>query len=819
MNRPLTRSLLLLAFLLSGFSTLTYEIVWVKHLVYLFGVTYHAITTVVTVFMAGLAFGALVAGRSVDRSRRPLAIYAGLELLIAGCGLAFPVALAVVSQVYHQVHDAMQVGFFTHTLVRFTLACALLLVPTIAMGATLPALARFFVLSREQIGFDIGRLYGVNTVGAAAGCALTGFLLLYTLGLQITNLLAVSLNLLAAGLALALHLWARRSDRPAAEPSPAPARTQAAEEGSAPRAPSWLLAAFFLSGFTAVAYELLWTRIVALLHPNAHTLVFSLVLTFYLLGNGLGSALYGPRLLGRLAPLRLYAAVQLVVAGLAALSVPAIFELRTRLGWQWYEAWDPARDILDLYLSQAEFLVIAAAVGLPALLFGLTFPLGNRLYVRRFTLLGSGVGAVYFFGAVGGIAGSFLTGFVLMPLLGAKGCMFLLALLNGVLGVAMLAMASRHSARARLVGSLVAVAALAALLYRGHGFYPTWIFLNIPTAHEVVFYKDGRSTSDGVVWVQQGEQRVKMLFANGEFVSAGAVGVWLPIALHPDPERVLILAFDTGASSGMALRDPRVQAVEAADISDVQEEIAAHFVEANDGVIADPRFRLVANDGRNHLLTSRRRYPVIFNGVAAYSGYLELSTREFFEIARSRLEDGGIFAHKIHPHMLTPEGLRRVVATFLEVFPDASLWQARVSSVLLLVGSNDAQPPRLDQLDSSRLGLHGPSSVEAAALFLTDAEGLAAVAADGRILVDDLPPRLGDLLTLIDTGSDFLAKSPHQSAMSNYEREINGILFRHESPPGDFFDGITDEEHERITAIRARNAPPGYGPEPAPGRR
>ncbi len=807
MPRSSTRALLLLAFFLSGLSTLIYELVWIKHLVYLFGVTYHAITTVVTVFMAGLAFGALGAGRWVDRSPRPLRIYAILELVIAACGLLFPLALGVTSALYHSVHDGMQLGFFGHTLVRFLLACGLLLIPTIAMGATLPALARYFVLSGDRVGRDMGRLYGMNTVGAAIGCVLTGFVLLYNLGLTWTNTIAVGLNIAAAAVAWAM-LWREGG----AAPRPAEAPTD-----RGPPSSRWLLAAFALSGFTAVAYELLWTRIVALLHPNAHTLVFALVLGLYLVGTGLGSAAYG-RWLARRDPLTLYAAVQLLVGLLAVLSPFAFVLLREGIGWAWYDAWEPARTVMDLYLSLPEFLLIVAVVGLPSLLFGLTFPLGNRLYVRRFAVLGSGVGAVYFFATVGGILGSFATGFLLMPLVGAKGCLFLLAALNLGLGAALFASRRGWPRGRRIAAAGAGLAAMVGVLVVGATALPASVFINVPTDHEVVFYKDGRSTTDAVVWVEQRDERYKMLFANGEFVSAGAVGVWLPIFLHPEPERVLILAFDTGASSGMAVQDPAVRSVEAADISDVQEEIAAHFEHLNMGVIRDPRFRLVANDGRNHLATSREDYDVIFNGVAAYSGYLELSTQEFFEICRSRLQPGGVFAHKIHPHMLTPEGLERVVATFLEVFPDATLWRARVSSVLLLVGTNDAPKTAWGELDASRLGPYGIDEnltpVHAASLFLTDAEGLAAVAGDGAVLVDDRPPRLSDMLTLIDTGSDFIARGPVQMNYKNFEREINGILVQHERSPERFFDDIPAPELVRILTHRQLDAPPGYRREP-----
>ncbi len=798
MPKLLLRLLLLLAFFLSGFSTLIYEIVWVKHLVYLFGVTYHAITTVVTVFMAGLALGALFAGRYVDRSRRPLRLYAGLELFIGVWGLLFPFSLVLVTALYHQVHDLADVGFFAHIMVRFVLGCLLLLPPTVAMGATLPALARFFVLSRQRVGPDLGRLYGINTLGAALGCACTGFLLMTALGLARTNLLAVGLNLAAAAIAFLLSR-SRRARRRASAPqqeSPAPA--------SLPR--RLLLGVFFLSGFTGVAYEILWTRIVALFHPNAHTLVFALVLTLFLVGTGLGSGLYTRNLAARLHPLRLYAALQLGL-GLVAVACPFLLVLmRDRLQERWYLGWAPAQQHLDLYLSWGEVLVVALAVGLPGLFYGMTFPLGNRLHLRRFSLLGSGVGAVYFFSTVGGIAGSFMAGFFLMPWLGAKGSLFAMAALNLGLGAALMVGTSRVTVRLRW-----ALGALAALLLAGGalGFstrLPDWVFLNIPTRSRVDFYRDGRSTTDAAIWVDQRGQWTKMLFANGEFVSSGPIGAWLALELHPVPEKVLILAFDTGATSANVTEDPRTVAVEAADISDVQALIAPHFVRENRNVLANPSFRMVANDGRNHLLTRRDRYQVIFNGVAAYSAYLELSTKEFFQLCRDRLTDDGIYLHKLHPHMLTPEGFRRVLATFAEVFPMATLWRSRVSSVLLLLGWPQAQ--RLDYPGWAQPlraeGAYDPQRI--AAMMLLGNAGLRSIAGDAPILTDDRPPRLRDTLTLVDTGSDFITSYGAGSAHVVYDREIEALIAQALDAPDALFAGLDERERAGIEALRAEGA-------------
>jgi spermidine synthase len=782
------RLLLLAAFLLSGASTLVYEILWIKHLVYLFGVTYHAITTVVTVFMAGLAIGAVVAGRRIDRARSPLLVYALLEVFIAVCGLGFPLALAGVTGLYHRVHDVADVGFFAHTLVRFGLGCVLLLPPTIAMGATLPVLSRFFVHRQDRIGRDVGWLYGVNTLGAAVGCALTGFVLMTSLGLAASARVAVAMNLLAAATAGLLWLLPIGRTGSLAEAAPPPVSSGSSR---------WLLVAFFLSGFSATAIEILWTRIVALLHPNAHTLVFALVLTLFLVGTGLGSALYaGP--LDRIRPLRLYGALQIGLGLLTAGTPFHLFWQRSAQRETWTTPSLLGRTSLDLYITQGELLVVALALGGAGLLFGMTFPIGNRLYVRRLSVLGAGVGAVYFVSTVGGIAGSFVAGFFAMPALGAKNALFAVAGINLGLGVVLLAAPAR---RWLLAGGLTAAAAGGLVVLAG--MMQPWAFLNIPVKHRVEFYKDGRSTTDAVVWVDQRGSWEQMLFANGEFVSSGPIGTWLATLLHPEPADVLILAFDTGATSGQVVAHPDVRAVEAADISDVQPIIAEYFERENRGVMRHPRFTMVPNDGRNHLLTRRKQYDIIFNGVAAYSAYLELSTAEFFEICRERLDDDGLYLHKIHPHMMTPDGFRRVIATFAEVFPTATLWRSRVSSVLLLVGWKRETTQDWAAFEA-RVAAQGQGvPAEVAAMYLGGTAELIAYSAGFAPLVDDRPPRLVDTLTLIDTGSDFLMMGPMVNQHGTSEREIQASL-RQLGAPTPFFTGVPAETRAEVDALRAR---------------
>lgn len=890
----MARRLLLLAFTLSGVATLVYEIVWVKWLVYLFGVTYHAITTVVTVFMLGLAIGALVAGRLADRVKDPLKLYLGIEVGIATFGLAFPTIFGAVSSIYLRAHDGLELSFFGHILVRFALACLMLVLPTVIMGATLPAMARYFVGDRRRLGVDMGRLYAFNTLGAALGCGLTGFWLIHSLGLAATNGLAVGLNLGAAAIAGGLILrggsqggrspglgegsggeppgataevsrpltpsasedapplaeaarLSRSSERaeqgpvagaapPAVSPAGASGEPMSDEAASEGTGSVWLLLAFFLAGFTVVAYELLWTRVIVLIHPNAHAPAFTLVLELILVGTALGSAAYTGRWLRRIRPLSLYAGLQ-ALSGIVALAVPFLFvTIRDQLGAAWYA---PARllgGLIDLHLTQAEVALIFAAVGVPALCSGMAFPLGSRLYVRRIQVLGADIGAVYFFSTLGGIAGSFATGFFLMPAVGVKGALFVMAALNVALGV-ILGLASLYRGGGRpwaRVAALPAALAAGGLVLLLGGLLPVWMFINIPAKFNVMFYRDGRSTTDaGLEIVGPGTKRSHELYSTGELIGPGFFAVWAPVALSAAPERVLIQSFDAGGMSAMAVSLPRVKSVESVDISDGQLLVASYFRDINRDVMNDPRFHMVCNDARNHLLTRRGGFDVIFHGVAYYASYLELSTREYFTLARRSLREGGIYAHKLHPLVLGVEGYRRVISSFLEVFPDAWLWESEMDGIEVLIGWRDGQGPMdypaLAASWDKRLsgGIHpGWDLPDFAAKLKLDGDGLRALSAGAEVLRDDKPPRVTEMLAHLwdpehdeqgDDGKGGGAKDSSGPRPHSGARAIQALQERYRSPLGAFFSDVPEDIAAEIEARRAQQrwAPQGsLGVEP-----
>jgi spermidine synthase len=256
------RWILFLLFFGSGFSSLIYEIVWTRLLTLVFGNTVFATATVLTAFMTGLALGSFWAGRFVDRWSHPLGLYGWLELTIGLTALGLPALFDRFFPLYWWAYHEFEPGPYALGLIRFAATLLLLLVPTSLMGATLPVLSRYCSELNRQFGRQVGLLYGMNTLGAAVGCFLAGFLLIGTIGVLESNWTGVAVNLLIASIALHVSGHQRNPPmlRPASERRTTEASLRVAPGILAPAGRRVLLVVFGLSGFASLAYEVLWTR-------------------------------------------------------------------------------------------------------------------------------------------------------------------------------------------------------------------------------------------------------------------------------------------------------------------------------------------------------------------------------------------------------------------------------------------------------------------------------------------------------------------------------------------------------------------------------
>ena len=312
-------------FIFSGASGLIYEVIWMRQLTLIFGSTVFATSTVLTAFMAGLALGSFYFGRKIDESTQsPLRIYALLEAGIGAFCLVWPLILSVLGALYVLIHRNVTSEFYTLSLIRFVLTFAVLLIPSTLMGGTLPVLTRFFVKRLEQLGTNIGVLYALNTFGAVIGTVAAGFFLLEALGIRWTLGVGIAINFGVAAIALAL---APRVSETEIDERHDETSQQVEPEDIPQRAERHLvLWAIGISGFCALAYEVLWTRIMVFFLGST-TYAFATMLAAFLFGIALGSIVFA-RWVDRIKqPVAIFGIVQLGIGLFVLILMPAFEEL------------------------------------------------------------------------------------------------------------------------------------------------------------------------------------------------------------------------------------------------------------------------------------------------------------------------------------------------------------------------------------------------------------------------------------------------------------------------------------------------------------
>ena len=415
-------NIILLCFLLSGASGLIYQVVWLRMLTLIFGGTSFATSTVLTAFMGGLAIGSVYAGRRAEKLKRPLLVYILLEVGIGLYGLLLMLILPALSPIYGLVWRQFHVSFIFLSLISFVLVAIVLLPPTLLMGATLPILSTYYARSRDRLAFSIGSLYFVNTLGAVCGAAACGFFLIPHIGVTRTVCVAAGLNF---ALALLAVIPLRRPEK---KIETAKART-AKVNGSRPSKKTKLpqrepisnqamvgtLIVFAVSGFIALTYEVVWTRMLALV-VGSSVYAFSIMLTTFLAGLAIGT-LAATRLADKsIRPLLYFALLQ---AGIGISAMMGLWMFPELPFWfiQLYRMMGNSRDGI---LFMTRFVTAAAIIALPTIFLGAILPFVIKIIESNKWSVGRLVGDAYTVNTIGAILGAFSAGFLLIPLLGMR---------------------------------------------------------------------------------------------------------------------------------------------------------------------------------------------------------------------------------------------------------------------------------------------------------------------------------------------------------------------------------------------------------------
>jgi spermidine synthase len=767
-------ALALVCFALSGFAGLVYEIAWIRRASLVFGSTTLAVSTVLAVFFLGLAGGSYAAGRHAERSARPLRVYAALELGLGLFACLTPLAFDAVDAAYGAVYRALGPGGAASLAARGALVALVLLPATLAMGATLPLFCRRYVRATSTLGRGVGLLYGVNTLGAAAGCLATGLALLPWLGIAGSIYVAAAINV-AIGVAIGTSALGR-AELPADPPRP--------DAIDAPRRALAIDALAFVSGFVALGAEVLWTRYLSLLLRNT-VYTYTWTLAAVLLGIVAGS-LAAAALVDR-------AAARAQALG-ATLALWAVFTLALM------KAPTPAfREGGSAELG-AFFLLVP-----PAVLSGAAFPLLVRLATTDAARAPSAAGRVTALNVAGGVLGSLVVGFAGLPRAGLEASLLTLTALALAAGIgAWLALdgASAKGGRALAIGAVIL----------GWLAVPRIATTRLPEdlladRASLVDFHEGYGSTLAVVRRAPGiELQIDRYWQGEDRKNHQAMAAHVPMLLHPGARRALVVGAGTGQTASRFL----MYGVERLDCVDIEptlfDFVARHFDPA---WMHDPRARLLPEDGRTHLLHATARYDVISLEVGQVfrPGTSSFYTEELYRRARERLEDGGLLTQFVPLAFFGPDELRGVVRTFLEVFPESVLWYNRAELLLLGVKGDRAAlgrevarrlAARGAVRDDLRFSLWGGAqhTLDRPEVFfaglLAGPRGLAGLASRGAVYRDDRPVL------------DYATASA--SEQETRELPLLEVLSPRLEALGDVLPGAAEGlDLARIDALRAKN--------------
>ncbi len=676
--------------MVSGASGLIYQISWIRLLALTFGVTIYAVSTVVAAFMGGLALGSFIGGRFADRARRPILWYAAAELVVAVMGRFSPTALDWVQHAYLALYphgsDEAALGVIA---LRFILAAGVLLIPTTMMGATLPLMVKGSLAISRSIGPRISWLYATNTGGAILGTIAAGFFLIGTLGINASISIAASLNLTAAVAALLLGAAVRPTNSEELRASTGhAAAAEATDSDVSPGVRRLVILTFAVQGFASLAYEVIWTRILAILLDGS-TYAFSIVLATVLVGIALGSALVGPFMSRNLPWLRVYTLLQASVASLALIGLVEFGRIR---GIMDRLELTPLRAFLDWHYGHLIAIPVIAILP-PMILLGASFPIAARIVVSARGNTGRDLGVLYAGNTAGAILGSWMAGFFLLPALGSQAAIVVLTLVNSTLAIA-LALASGRG-RMRLTATVATMIGVSFLLMfvLAPNMYQRVVAGRFP-GQETLWVGEGQETSVAVMRNPAGDRNMYM---NGQHQGGDDPGMvsfhrllgHLAMTIHPDPQDVLIVGLGGGVTAG-ALSQHQPRRLDIVELSDTVVQGAKYFSHVNADVLGYRNLNLRIDDGRNHLLLTDRKYDVITADVIhpRNAGSAVLYSYEYYELARRALKPGGLMVQWLEDRGDNPDNMaqRKLMArTFMTAFPHVQMWAFGA----LLIGSNE----------------------------------------------------------------------------------------------------------------------------------
>jgi spermidine synthase len=646
---------LLLLFVGSGCAALIYEVVWFQLLELVIGATAVSIGVLLATFMGGMCLGSLLLARFVPPGRHPLRLYAQLELGIAIFGLLILFAVPALGRS----------------------GIVLLVPPTLLMGATLPAVARWVESTPQGVSW-LGFFYGGNIAGAVAGSLLAGFYLLRLFDMARATYVAAGIN--AAMAALAWMLARRTSHQPSDNKASA-ARTAKVRAATGSRVP--VLVAIALSGLAALGAEVIWTRILSLLFGGT-VYTFSIIAAAFLFGLGIGSA----------------KGAWLARVGQRPGALLAASQIGVGLGVAWgamlinraFPYWpiDPALAAGPWFNFQIDLLRAFVAVVPAACFWGASFPLALAAAGPRGEDPARLVGEVYAANTIGAVVGALVFSLFVIPAFGTQDAQRLLIWIAAGAAIVMAIWSAPADARTAMgpraglafAALIVAIAAAASVAP-----VPPDVIAygrQIATFKGANFLYEGEGLNSSIA-VSESEGGVRNFHVSGKVEASTEVHDMrlqrmlghMSALMHPDPHSVLVVGFGAGVTAGSFVLHPGIKRIVICEIEPlIPKMVAPYFSMENYNVVNDPRVEIVYDDARHYILTTDEKFDIITSDPIHpwVKGAASLYTKEYFELVRAHLNPGGVVTQWVPLYQSTEDVIKSEVGTFFNVFPFGTIW-------------------------------------------------------------------------------------------------------------------------------------------------
>ncbi|MDJ0522901.1 MAG: hypothetical protein QNJ90_12605 [Planctomycetota bacterium] len=740
------RALLASAFFLSGAAGLAYEVAWSRALLLLLGSTAAAAAVVLGTFVGALGFGARWGGRLAERHPRPLLLYGLFEI---GAALWALISIPLTG-LLEGPYVALAAGApgWLQMFLRVLVALIVIVPAAFMLGATLPAMVRHWVRRAGETGRQTAWLYGANTVGAVAGCLFTGFVGVALWGVQGMLLVAA---LVGGGVGIVTVIFGLRTAPLVTSGVARASEPQGGPERGVPKVRSPAFQAALLLGFLGLAIEVVGFRILVFF-LEGFTATFAAMLGVFIAGLGIGSLVLGPVLVRTLKPARLLGVLVLLTA--ATLVFDLYVVIPSLEGWMQdirAMAYADAAGSEDVAAGLHLTSLIGAALLLfvPALLLGPTFALCVRWAELDGEKPGHAVGNTYLWNSAGSLTAPFVFTFLIVPVFHVPGAWSLLVVLALVAGAVLASWpATVRDGEGRLrLASLAGLAVGIGVMWLGPpGAAPedllrASVVLHDKPDRELMLVQSDAVTTASVVQNETGERYLYTddfaAAATGRHYRYMRMLGHLPAVLAKDPQNAMVIAFGTGTTAGAVAQHKDVKRLEVVEVSSAVLDLATYFTEANRFVLDDDRVEVVRDDGRNALLLHEPDLDVItLEPLMPYSpAGFPFYTREFYELARDRLREGGVLCQWIPVHAM-PVGLYAAfLRAFYEVFPDGTLWFFEQSTALI-GRKGTATPDRMTVLDR----LHAVREDLAQAGFADPQLLLSGYVANGREILAFQPP-------------------------------------------------------------------------------